>query len=138
MLSHQADHGPLPYAIDVVEAAVRNENFRTTVWTGTHLQMTLMCIKPGDDVGLEVHPDTDQVLFVAEGHGMTRMGQNKTSLSYQQAVSVGSAVFVPCGTWHNVINTGDRPLKLYTVYAPPHHPFGTVHRTKKDAEHEHC
>ena len=134
--STMSDHGRLPFVCDVVHAAKCNENFRTTIWTGKYAQMTLMSINAGDDVGLEIHPDTDQVLFVAEGQGVARMGRSEAMLTFQENVRPGSAIFVPAGTWHNVVNTGRTPLKLYTLYAPPHHAFGTVHKTKKDAEHE--
>jgi mannose-6-phosphate isomerase-like protein (cupin superfamily) len=132
---HQtADFGPNPFTTDIVKAAKCNENFRTALWTGTRLQVTLMCIPPGSDVGLEVHPHTDQMLFVAEGCGLTMMGGSRDSVTYQQPVYEHSTILVPAGSWHNVVNTGNKPLKLFSVYAPPEHPHGTVHATKS-AEH---
>ena len=87
----------------------------------------------GGDIGLEIHPDTDQFLRIEQGNGVVKMGTGKENLSLQKCVSCGCAIFVPAGTWHNLVNTGNVPLKLYTIYAPPHHPHGTVHKTKADA-----
>jgi mannose-6-phosphate isomerase-like protein (cupin superfamily) len=128
------DSGPAPAATNIANAAKSNKNYRTTIWTGTHLQATLMCIQPKDDIGLEVHPDTDQFLRIECGKGMALMGADKSRLTFRCPVYAGSAVFVPAGTWHNIINMGNCPLKLYSIYAPPHHPHGTVHKTKEDAE----
>ena len=130
------DCGPKPHVIDIENATKCNTNFRTTIWTGSRLQSTLMCIPPREDIGLECHPDTDQFLRIECGKGMVCMGPGKDKLNFQCPVSDGSAVFVPAGTWHNVINTGDCSLKLYSIYAPPNHPHGTVHKCKADAEHE--
>ena len=100
--------------------------------------MTLMCPPPCGEIGLEMHSDTDQLIRIEDGKALVQMGRCKNQLNYQQSLSNGDVIFVPAGTWHNVINTGSTPLKLYSVYAPPQHPFGTVHRTKEDAEkHEH-
>ena len=128
------DYGPNPYVINVKNAAMKNTNFRTALWTGCHMQMTLMSIPVCSDIGLEVHEDTDQVIRVEEGMGCVKMGYNRNCLGYEQRLQVGDVVFVPVGTWHNIINTGNCPLKLSTIYAPPHHPAGTVHRTKEDAQ----
>ena len=95
-----------------------------------------MCIPVGGENGLEVHPDTDQFLRIESGSGMTMMGPAKDRLNYQRPVCDGYAVFVPAGTWHNIINTGHSPLKIYTLYAPPHHPHGTVQATKAIADKE--
>ena len=126
------DYGPEPYVVDIEEATRQNDTFRTALWTGNHLQLTLMSIAVGDDIGLEMHPNTDQFLRIEQGRGLVKMGQSKDKLDFQQVVSNGYAIFVPAGTWHNVINTGARPLKLYSIYAPPQHPEGTVQRTKAD------
>lgn len=128
------DYGPEPFVIDIEVATKQNNNYRTALWTGNHLQLTLMSIKVGEDIGLEIHPDTDQFLRIEQGQGIVRMGSGKESLSFQKRVFPGYAIFVPAGTWHNVINTGNIPLKLYSIYAPPHHPWGTVHKTKADAQ----
>lgn len=127
------DYGPEPFVIDIDQATKQNTNYRTALWTGKHLQLTLMSINPGEDIGLEIHPDTDQFLRVEQGQGLVQMGNSKDNLNFQRRVGDGYAIFIPAGTWHNVINTGNMPLKLYSIYAPPNHPKGTVHRTKADA-----
>lgn len=127
------DQGKQPFVINIEEAAERNRTFRTAIWTGTHLQVTLMSIGIGEDIGLEVHPDVDQFLRIEEGHGFVQIGDTKTNLNFEKRVSENSAIMVPAGKWHNLTNTGNKPLKLYTIYAPPEHPFGTVHQTKADA-----
>ena len=127
------DYGPEPFVINIEEATKGNSAFRTALWTGKHLQLTLMSINVGDEIGLENHPDTDQFLRVEQGRGIVKMGGSKDSLSFQRQVSEGDAILVPAGTWHNLINEGNVPLKLYSIYAPPKHPRGTVHRTRADA-----
>ncbi|WP_077325590.1 cupin domain-containing protein [Virgibacillus siamensis] len=127
------DHGREPYVVDIEEAAKKNKNFRTTLWTGDHLQLTVMRIEIGEDIGLEMHPDVDQFLRIEEGQAVVRMGDAQDHLYLEEKIDDDNAVVVPAGTWHNIINIGRRPLKLYTIYAPPEHPFGTVHKTKADA-----
>lgn len=130
------DYGPNAYVVNVEKMAMQNVNFRTAIWTGCHLQMTLMSIPVCSEIGLEIHNDTDQMIRVEEGMACVKMGCNRNQLGYQQDLGMGDVIFVPAGTWHNVINTGRCPLKLSTVYAPPHHQAGTVHRTKADAQRE--
>ena len=130
----KTDFGPAPFVTDIAKAAIHNRTFRTALWTGTHLQLTLMCIPVGGDIGLEVHPDVDQFLRIESGRGVTQMGNTKDNLCFQKPVCADCAIFIPAGTWHNIINTGCKPLKLYSIYAPPNHPRGTVHQTKADAE----
>lgn len=131
------DYGKEPLVINIDRVTKANKNYRTALWTGEYLQTTLMCIPVHDDIGLEIHPCTDQFIRIESGCGLVMMGKCKDALNYQKEVNENYAVFVPAGTWHNIVNIGNMPLKLYTVYAPPHHPFGTVERTKSDAEHEH-
>ena len=131
---NQTDNGPNPYVANIEQQAVQNQNFRTAIWTGCHLQMTLMCIPPCGEVGLEIHPDTDQFIRVEQGNAVVGMGRWEYQMDFQRNMCRGDAVFIPAGTWHNVVNVGTRPLKLSVIYAPPHHPRGTVHRTKSDAE----
>jgi len=131
------DYGPDPFAVNIAQAARQNENFRTALWTGEHLQLTLMSIRAGDDIGLEMHPDVDQFLRVEEGQGLVMMGNSVDNLHFRQRVGGGYAIVIPAGIWHNLINTGPMPLKLYSIYAPPQHPHGTVHETKKDAVEHH-
>lgn len=130
------DYGPEPFITNIDKATRQNTNYRTALWTGQYLQLTLMSIPVGGEIGLEVHPDTDQFLRIESGNGMAMMGSVQNRLNYQRAVSGGYAVFVPAGTWHNIINTGNCPLKIYTIYAPPHHPHGTIQATKAIADTE--
>jgi len=127
------DNGPNPYVANIEELTLRNENFRTTAWTGSHLQLTLMTIQPGEDIGLEVHDDHDQFLRIEQGTAQVVIGPAETELESWDADD-NSAIFVPSGAWHNIINTGETPLKLYSIYAPPEHAQGTVHVTKADAQ----
>lgn len=128
------DYGPKPFAVNIEAAARMNTNYRTALWTGKYFQVTLMSIRPGDDIGLEVHPETDQFLRLEQGQGVVKMGAERDNLDFQKRVVANDAIMVPAGTWHDVVNTGNVPMKLYVIYAPPHHPAGTVHRTKADAQ----
>ncbi|BAK97908.1 hypothetical protein OBV_07100 [Oscillibacter valericigenes Sjm18-20] len=127
------DYGPEPFVINIDWATKQNDTFRTALWTGSHLQLTLMSINPGEEIGLENHPDIDQFLRIEQGQGLVKMGQSKDNLNFQRSIGNGYAIIIPAGTWHNLINTGNIPLKLYSIYAPPQHPKGTVHKTKADA-----
>lgn len=128
------DQGPDPYVVDIEQATLENDKFRVAKWTGANLQLTLMSIQPGDDIGLEVHEDHDQFLRIEDGEGKVEMGADESSLDFVRNVSDDDAIFVPAGTWHNVTNIGDEPLKLYSIYAPGEHPRGTVHEDKAEAE----
>ena len=92
-----------------------------------------MSLKPGEDIGLEIHPNVDQFLRIEQGQGFVQMGKSKNNLTFNRKVYDDDAIFIPAGTWHDVTNTGTTPLKLYSIYAPPNHPFGTVHVTKANA-----
>lgn len=131
------DYGPEPFVVNIEEATLQNSNFRTALWTGNHLQLTLMSIDVGDDIGLEMHPNVDQFIRIEQGQALVLMGDSKNRLCFQRRVYDDYAIVIPAGKWHNVINTGCTPLKLYSIYAPPEHPHGTVHRTKDDAEKHH-
>jgi mannose-6-phosphate isomerase-like protein (cupin superfamily) len=96
--------------------------------------MTLMSIPVGGDVGLEVHEDTDQFLRLEKGTAKVVMGDSADSLDQEWTAEDDWAIFVPAGKWHNIINVGDKDLKIYSIYAPVHHPHGTVHITQADAE----
>lgn len=128
------DYGPEPLVINIDMATEQNNFYRTALWTGEHLQVTLMSIKVGGDIGLEMHPDVDQFIRIEEGQGLVMMGSTQNRQDYRRRVNGQYAIIIPAGTWHNLINTGNRPLKLYSIYAPPQHPFGTVHPTKEYAE----
>ena len=128
------DEGPKPFVTDIEADTLANENYRTTRWTGSNIQMTLMNIEPGHGIGLEVHPDGDQFLRVEAGTARVQMGATEDDLSFDREVSDDWVILVPAGMWHNVTNVGDEPLKIYAIYGPPEHPHGTVHSTKADAD----
>lgn len=128
------DRGSEPHVIDIEEATLANTNFRTTLWTGPQLQMTVMSIEPGDDIGLEVHTDGDQFLRVEQGHAKVEMGPAEDQLDFERTVEEDWVILVPAGLWHNITNVGDEPLKLYVLYAPPEHDPGTVHPDKTAAQ----
>ncbi len=130
----QTDYGPDMYVVNVERMAEENEDFRVAIWTGCNMQMTLMCISPCDEIGLEVHEDTDQFLRVEEGCAIVKMGECKCRQDFRQHIHRGDVVFVPAGTWHNIINIGSCPLKISSIYAPPNHPWGTVQQTKEEEE----
>ena len=130
------DHGKQPFTLNIEEATNENDTFRTAIWTGEHLQVTLMSIPVGEDIGLENHPMTDQFLRLEDGKGIVRMGRQKNRLDYNVKVSDDDAIMIPAGFWHNIVNTGNEPLKLYSIYAPPEHRFGTVHQTKEEAMYD--
>lgn len=127
------DYGPRPLVLNIKKAAEQNDTFRTAIWTGSHLQVTLMSINVGEDIGIEIHTNVDQFLRVEKGRGRVIMGYRREDMNMQAEVSEDDAIIIPSGTWHNIINTGIEPLKLYSIYAPPQHPHGTVHVTKADA-----
>jgi mannose-6-phosphate isomerase-like protein (cupin superfamily) len=113
---------------DIVARAQQNEAFRREVITGEHSQVVLMTIPPGGEIGEEVHHNVDQVLVFVEGDGEAVLAGEISP------VRANSLAFVPAGTRHNFRNTGPTALRLFTVYAPPEHPAGTVHQTKADAD----
>ena len=129
------DYGANPLIFNIQHATAMNQNFRTTLWTGNDMQLTLMSIPVRGDIGIEMHPDVDQFIRIEDGNARVYMGSTRNSLQEKARVDGRYAIIIPAGTWHNIINTGNRPLKLYSIYAPPKHPFGTVHKTKADAEH---
>lgn len=128
------DCGPEPFVANIDRLTKMNSNYRTALWTGEYLQVTLMCIPAGGDIGLEMHDTVDQFIRIEEGGALVQMGKCKDKVDYQKQVNQNYAIIIPACTWHNIINNGRTPLKLYSIYAPPQHPFGTVHRTKAEAE----
>lgn len=128
------DFGKKPYVVNIEELTISNDTFRTAAWTGVNMQMTLMTIQPNEEIGLEVHDDHDQFLRIEQGNAQVVMGDSEDDLSFNVPAEEDFAIFVPAGKWHNIINTGQVPLKLYSIYAPSEHPFGTVHQTKAEAD----
>jgi mannose-6-phosphate isomerase-like protein (cupin superfamily) len=125
-----------PYIKNIEEETLGNEYFRKEVFTGKFLQMTLMTLQPGEDIGAEVHPNIDQFLRIEQGSGKALVGETEYD------VSDDWAIIIPAGMNHNVTNTGDVPMKLYSIYTPPEHPAGTIHKDKAEAmaaeaEHHH-
>jgi len=119
------------YHDDIEEQTTSNSDFRRVLYTGHHLQLVLMTLQPGDEIGAEVHEDRDQFFRFEEGRGQVDIDDN----TYD--VVDGSGVIVPAGARHNVRNTGDDPLKLYTLYGPPEHKDGVIQSTKADADARH-
>jgi len=115
---------------DIEQAAVENKDFRRVLYTAQHCQLVVMSLKPGEEIGMEVH-DVDQFFRVEEGTGEAVID------GARRPVQSGFALVVPAGARHNLINTGSAALKLYTLYAPPHHKDGVVHRTRAEAEADH-
>lgn len=131
------DYGPEPFVINIEDATKLNNNFRLALWTGYHLQLTLMSINVGEDIGLEIHPNLDQFLRIEQGQGLVMMGRDRNNLDFERYVTDDYAIIIPAGTWHNLINIGNVPLKLYSIYAPPQHPYGTVQPVKPMEDHDH-
>jgi mannose-6-phosphate isomerase-like protein (cupin superfamily) len=113
---------------DIERETLDNETFRTVLFTGEHMQLTVMSIEPGGEIGEETHEGHDQFLRIEGGSARVILGDK------EQDVEDDWAVIVPSGVRHNVVNTGTGPLKVYSLYAPPEHPDGTVHRTKAEAD----
>ena len=120
-MARTKDIGPQPQAFDIEGATKANTDYRSVAWSGRYLQVTLMSIPVGSDIGLEAHPETDQFLRLDAGRGRVQMGTAKDKLSFEKEVSDGWCVLVPAGTWHNITNSGETPMQVYTIYAPAHH-----------------
>ncbi len=124
------------YSIDIEQKTIENTNFREVLYTAPNLQVVVMSLKPGEEIGMETHEKSDQFFRVEAGQGQAILDGEITELSD------GMIVVIPEGTEHNIVNTSaDKDLKVYTIYSPPEHPDGTVHKTKAEAdaaeEHEH-
>lgn len=113
---------------DIEDRTEGNRDFRRVLYTGPHMQLVLMSLRPGEELGEEIHENTDQFFCFEEGKGEVSIEGRETPIESDVAV------VIPAGLRHNIRNTGDEDLKLYTLYAPPEHPHGTVHRTRADAE----
>lgn len=134
------DFGPDKFVFDMEEYTLQNENFRHSLWTGTSLQLTLMTLQKGEDIGAEMHSDIEQFIRVESGKGVFKMGDSEENMDFQANLEDDMAVMIPAGKWHNIVNTGDEPLKLYSIYGPAEHAHGTVHKTHEEgmeAHHDH-
>jgi mannose-6-phosphate isomerase-like protein (cupin superfamily) len=128
------DIGPKPQSFNIEHATKENTDYRSVAWSGRYLQVTLMSIPVDEDIGLEVHPETDQFLRLDAGRGRAQMGAAKDKLTFDKEVSDGWCVLVPAGTWHNITNIGATPMQVYVIYAPAHHKPGKVQATAAAAE----
>lgn len=116
----------------IEDETVANTDYRRVIYTGAHLQLVIMCLQPGEEIGNEVH-DVDQFIRIEAGQGQAVLNNSDNA----QPVGDGSTLLVPAGAWHNIVNTGTEALKLYTVYGPPNHKDGIVQATKADEKEEH-
>ncbi len=122
------------YIINIEDKTLNNESFREVLFTAPHSQLVVMSLLAGEEIGEEVHSDVDQFIRIEAGNGKAVLDGEET------LIMDGTAVVIPAGVRHNIINVGDSPLKLYTIYTPPEHRDGTIHKTKADAladEHDH-
>ncbi|MBW6458860.1 MAG: cupin domain-containing protein [FCB group bacterium] len=126
-----------PWVVDIEAITLSNADFLVASWTGDFLQMTLMSIPPGGEIGLEMHSDIDQFIRVEKGEARVVMGKSKDDLSFDKHVKDDWVILIPAGYWHNVINAGNKELKLYSIYGPPEHAFGTRYKTYEEAEEHH-
>ena len=124
----------LGWVDDVERATLENTDFRRVLFTGSQTQLTVMRLAPGEEIGVEMHDHLDQFLRIEQGRGRVTFGPSADQVDEEHEVTDDWAVIVPGGVWHNVVNTGDDDLKLYSLYSPPEHPEGTVHRSKADAD----
>ena len=122
--------------INVKKLTCLNDYFRKEIWTGTYSQITAMSIPAGGEIGLELHNDLDQILVVEYGIASVYTGKTKNSVIFKGCANVECAVIIPAGTYHNIINEQSCPLKLFSIYAPPKHPVGTIHKNKFDSDLE--
>ena len=118
------------YVINIEEKTLENNYFREVLFTTDKSQLVVMALKPGEDIGMEVHSEHDQFIRIESGKGKAIMNGE------EHEITDGSAIVVPAGTQHNVINTSEVEMKLYTIYTPPEHKQGTIHKTKEEAKEE--
>lgn len=131
------DYGKEPLVINIEDYTIENETFRSSLWTGDLFQLTVMSIPVGSEIGSEMHDDIEQFLRIEKGEGEVFMGDAEDALTYSKKVGDDDIIIIPAGKWHNVKNTGDEPLKMYSIYATPEHPFGTVHKDKAESDAAH-
>ncbi|HEX5902534.1 MAG TPA: cupin domain-containing protein [Actinomycetota bacterium] len=118
---------------DIERSTLENGTFRTVMFTGEHTQLTLMRLRVGEDIGREAHPSTDQFIRIEQGRARVEFGTAEDRIDATYDVEEDWAIVIPAGVWHNLINTGTGDLRLYSLYSPPEHPPGTIHRTKDEA-----
>lgn len=118
------------YHTNIEEKTLKNDNFRKVLYTGKYSQLVVMSLAPGEEIGNEIHENVDQFFRIEQGEAKVVLNNGQEEFN----VGEDEVFIIPAGTWHNVINISDKELKLYTIYSPPNHPEGTVHKTKKEAE----
>ena len=124
----------LAWVANIEEATLSNDDFRRVLFTRDHAQLTVMHLRTGEEIGWEMHEQLDQFLRIEQGEGKLQLGRTEDKVEEEHAVRDDWAIIVPAGTWHNVVNTGSSSLRLYSIYSPPEHPDGTIHRTKAEAD----
>ena len=130
----------LGWVADIEAATLENQTFRTVLFTGAHAQLTVMRLAPGEEIGWEAHDNLDQFIHLEQGQARVDFGRGPDGIDESHNIQDDWAIIIPAGTWHNVTNVGDVDVKLYSLYTPPEHPAGTVHKTKAEAdaaEHDH-
>ncbi|MFO7923190.1 MAG: cupin domain-containing protein [Bacteroidales bacterium] len=137
VIDDHKDMGGSPWVLDIEEATIENNSYRIAKWSGEFMQMVLMSISPGEVIDLEIHEHHDQFIRIEEGEARVLMGKTEDNLDFDKVVSDDWSIFIPAGYWHQVINTGNSDLKLYTIYAPGEHERGTHHETYQEAADDH-
>ena len=133
-IAPKKDFGEKTNIINIRKETMANDNFRKAIWTGKHLQITVMSIPVGGEIGLEMHDNLDQFIKLESGCAGVYMGDSKQNLKYIGKINANYGVVIPAGSWHNIINACACPLKVYSIYAPPQHPPCVVHKTKLDSD----
>jgi mannose-6-phosphate isomerase-like protein (cupin superfamily) len=118
------------YHTNIEDETLNNNYFRKVLYTGKYSQLVVMALKPGEEIGNEIHQNVDQFFRIEQGEAKVVLNNGETEFTVKE----DEVFIVPAGTWHNVINVSDKDLKLYTIYSPPNHPDGTIHQTKQEAE----
>jgi mannose-6-phosphate isomerase-like protein (cupin superfamily) len=136
-VNYDEDQGKEPWVLDIEEATLNNDNYRVANWTGRYLQLVFMTLQPGEVIDLEMHNGHDQFIRIEKGEARVQMGKTRDTLNFDKKVSDDWSILIPAGYWHKVTNTGDTELKLYTLYGPPEHPEGTLHKTYGEAAEAH-
>ncbi len=136
-INYNEDLGGQPWVLDIEEATLGNENYRSANWTGKYLQLVFMTLKPGEVIDLEVHDGHDQFIRIEKGEARVLMGKTRETLNFDKNVSDDWSILIPAGYWHKVENTGKTDLKLYTLYGPPEHRKGTMNKTYDEAKAAH-
>ncbi len=131
------DEGKKPWVIDIEEVTIDNSHYRMAVWTGKYMQLVLMSLEPGEEIDLELHPGHDQFIRIESGIARVLMGKEKDDFTFDKTIGDDWSIMIPAGYWHKIINVGQEPLKVYTLYGPPEHEAGTVHETHEEAEENH-